>query len=476
MLAKNSFFYLFAHGIPSLLNFSAVVIFTRLMTPEQFGEYALVIAAVSFTNMFLYEWLHLGLLRFLPSATVSKPVFLSTVFTAFLILSLLVLALAVELLLFDFARDQWRLLLLGVLLCWVWGFFHINLQLKTAQILPAEYGRISAGKSIFSLSFGVLLVWYGYAAKGLLAAVTLAMLFSMLLWARREWLQISIKQFNKPLMRKLVCYGFPLAANLAFAEVISNSDRVFLVWIHDKSTTGLYSVGYDLANHILGVLFMIINLSAFPLAIKALESNGKSAAIVQLRKNVILLTAIVLPAATGISILAPGICGLFLGPEFRQAAQQLMPWVAAAALIAGMKSYYFDLAFQLGKYTMGQVKILVLAALVNMLLNLLLIPDFAMMGAIYATIIAYSVGLLLSMLLGRRLLKMPLPVIEFVKILFATTIMAVVCWPFREQLNFWSLGLGIFTGVGVYVLLLLLLNVAGLRQLLWHLMRQTKHA
>ena len=53
MLAKNSFYYLFAHGIPSLINFSAVIIYTRMLMPDEYGQYALVIAAVSFFNMFL---------------------------------------------------------------------------------------------------------------------------------------------------------------------------------------------------------------------------------------------------------------------------------------------------------------------------------------------------------------------------------------------------------------------------------------
>ena len=476
MLAKNSFYYLFAHGIPSLLNFSAVIIFTRLMTPDEYGQYALVIAAVSFFNMFLYEWLHLGLLRFLPANITTKNIFLSTVFCAFVALSLLGLALAVELYLFNFAQDKLLLLVLGVLLFWVWGFFHINLQLKTAQMQPAEYGRISAGKSILSLIFGVTLVWYGYAAPGLIVAITLAMFLSMLFWARKEWLHISFRLFDKQLMRKLVLYGFPLAANMALAEVISNSDRVFLVWMHDTATTGLYSVGYDLANHILGVLLMIINLSAFPLAINALEKGGKAAAIIQLRKNFILITAIALPAAVGISILAPGICGLFLGEQFQQTAENLMPWVAAAAFIAGMKSFYFDLAFQLGKYTIGQVKILLVAALVNVILNFLLIPEYSVMGAIYATIAAYMVGLILSIILGRRWLKLPVPGLEFLKILVATVLMGLAAWPFRTQVDIVSLIIAISAGVGVYLTTIFLLNVGGLRGLIITNIRSRKHA
>jgi O-antigen/teichoic acid export membrane protein len=476
MLAKNSFYYLFAHGIPSLINFSAVIIYTRLLSPDEYGQYALIIAAVSFFNMFLYEWLHLGLLRFLPARQISKQTFLSTVLVAFIVVSLFGLAIAIDMVLFNNGKDKLLLFVLGLLLFWVWGFFHINLQLKTAQLLPAEYGRLAAGKSVFSLAIGIPLVWYGYGAQGLLIALSTAMVLAMLIWARKEWQQLSLKRFDKQLMRKLILYGFPLAANLALAEVISSSDRVFLVWLHDMATTGLYSVGYDLANHILGVLLMIINLSAYPLAITALEKHGKPAAIKQLRQNFVLIIAVALPAATGLAILAPGICRLFLGEQFQQAAENILPWVAAAAFIAGLKSYYFDLAFQLGKHTLGQVKILFVAALVNVLLNLLLIPDYSVMGAIYATLAAYFIGLLLSLFMGRKWFKLPVPGLEVIKVLTATFIMGLATWPFRSNPDVLSLFIAIGIGILAYILMITLLNVSGVRDLLKNFLVPSKHA
>lgn len=474
MLVKHSFLYALARGIPGLVNFAALAVYTRLLSPDEYGQYALVIAVVGFLNMVLFEWLHLGLLRYLASAAESKPVFLSTIIAGFIALALIV-SLSGAVFYVCYPQTGLRELILpGLVLLFFTGLFNLNLQLKTAQLLPLQFGQLSAGKSVFGLMFGATLVWFGYGPRGILLALALAMGLSLLLWARREWRDTRLALFDKSLMRRLMGYGLPLAANLAMAEVISSSDRMFLVWMHDEATTGLYAVGYDFASHVLGVLLMIINLAAYPLAVRALEQQGKAAAVQQLRKNVILLSGVAVPAAIGLAVLAPGISRLFLGEAFRQAAQAIIPWVALAALLAGLKAYYFDLAFQLGQHTLGQLYVLGAAALINLLLNRLLIPDLAVMGAIYATLAAYCIGLLLSVVIGRRWFKLPFPAIELLKITAAGAMMGVAVWPWRDEPGPMSLAMTILLGAAVYCLLLALFNTGGLRDNLINITKQRR--
>ena len=463
MLAKHSLLYLFARGLPGLINFAILVVYTRLLTPDQYGQYAIVIALVGLLNMLFFEWLHLGLLRYLSSKIVSKQVFLSTVLTVFLVMIATCAIIGLVWYGVSSGMGKYHLIIPGLALLLCTGFFNLNLQLKSAQLLPIKYGKLSAGKSVLSLLTGSAMVYYGFGAEGALYGLSLGMAVSMLLWARNDWRRLHYKLFDKGLMCKLIIYGLPLSMNLAMAEIISSSDRLFLNWMHDEATTGLYAVGYDLANHVLGVLLMIINLAAYPLAVRAFEQQGQQAAKHQLRQNLILIAGVAFPAATGLAILAPGITGLLIGEQFQQAAQTIVPWIALAALLAGLKSYYFDLAFQLGQNTVGQLKVLLVAALVNLVLNYFLIPDYSVMGAIYATLVAYAIGLVLSILKGRRYFKLPLPGIEIVKITTATVMMGLAIWPFHTLVDAVNLTASILFGAFVYVFLIILMNVAGVR-------------
>ena len=472
MLAKHSLLYVLARGLPGLINFAILAIYTRLLSPDQYGNYAIVIALVGLINMLFFEWLHLGLLRYLPSKIVSKSVFLSTVFMVFIAIT--TVCVIIGLIWYGGSPDmgERHLIFPGLALLLCTGLFNLNLQLKSAQLLPIHYGRLSAGKSIFSLLAGSGLVYYGFGAKGALYALAFGMMVSILLWTRNEWQGLHFNLFNKGLMRKLAIYGLPLSVNLAMAEIISSSDRFFLNWMHDEATTGLYAVGYDLASHLLGVLLMIINLAAYPLAVRAFEQQGQHAAKHQLRQNFILIIGIAFPAATGLAIFAPGITGVLIGEQFQHAAQTIVPWVALAALLAGLKSYYFDIAFQLGQNTVGQLKVLLIAALVNLVLNYFLIPEFSIMGAIYATLIAYAIGLILSAVQGRKYFKLPLPSMEIIKITTATILMGLAIWPFHTLVDIVDLAVSILFGALAYLFLIMLMNVVGIRIMVEHTMRK----
>ena len=474
MLAKHSLLYVLARGLPGLVNFAALAIYTRLLTPSQYGQYALVLALVGMLNMLIFEWLHLGLLRYLLTKIVPKPVFLATLLKAFLTLAVICVLGGI----FWFSlgsRDQ-CLIFPGLALLLCTGFFNLNLQLKSAQLQPIDYGRLSAGKAVISLIVGAGLVYYGLGAQGALYGLASGMIVASVFWAKNEWQGLKLSCFDKGLLHKLVIYGLPLSVNLAMAEIISSSDRLFLKWMHNEATTGLYAAGYDLASHILGVILMIINLAAYPLAVRALEQHGKKAACQQLQKNFVLIVAIVFPAAAGLAVLASGVTGLIIGEEFQNVAQTIVPWVALAALLAGLKSYYFDMAFQLGQKTVGQLKVLVVAALVNLVLNFILIPDYAVMGAIYATVIAYAVGLVLSAVKGRKYFQLPVPGVEIIKITGATAIMSLIILPFHKLAGIVDFLVSVTMGAIVYLFMILILDVAGARAMANQLFSGVKRA
>ena len=51
MLLRHSALYLLARGVPGLVNFFAIAIYTRMLSPEEYGRYALVVAGVGLFNV-----------------------------------------------------------------------------------------------------------------------------------------------------------------------------------------------------------------------------------------------------------------------------------------------------------------------------------------------------------------------------------------------------------------------------------------
>lgn len=54
-MLRHSLIYLLARGIPALLNFASIAVFTRMLAPETYGQYALVISGLTLANVLIYQ-------------------------------------------------------------------------------------------------------------------------------------------------------------------------------------------------------------------------------------------------------------------------------------------------------------------------------------------------------------------------------------------------------------------------------------
>jgi O-antigen/teichoic acid export membrane protein len=256
--------------------------------------------------------------------------------------------------------------------------------------------------------------------------------------------------------------------------IIFSSDRFIIGYLLGTKSTGLYSVGYDLAKQILVLLMMIVNLAAYPLVIKALETEGVKAAQKQLDQNTILLFFIGLPATLGLILLSPDITSVFLGPSFREAGGIIFSLICVAVFIQTIKTYYFDLAFELGKKTIYQIWPVLIAGLVNVGLNFLLIPKFGIKGSAYASITAYVIGIILSWGIGQKAFPLTFPGKDVGKLFIAAFGMSAALYPLYHQNGIpWMIS-KVLIGAIVYFLFVYVLNVGNCRKILPKMLRKLK--
>ena len=462
MLLRHSAQYLLASGLPGLVNFLAIALYSRLLSPDEYGRYALVIAGIGLINVVFFQWLRLALSRFLPAHLENPKLLLSTILAGFS--AMVLLTGGIGLLLSYLWPDQtWKwLMLLAVPLLWTQAFFEISLSLNAVKLLPQRYGLINGVKAISALAIGAVLIVWGLGPYGPLIGLLLGMLLSIALWGRTEWNGLS-HRISKPLLGEILRYGLPLTATFALSFVMSSSDRFLLAWLLGEGQAGIYSASYDLGQQTLTMLMTIVNLAAYPLAVRALEQKGMDAAQEQLRHNATLLLAIALPAAVGIVVLAPNVSEVLLGISFREDATRILPWVALSILLAGVRAYHFDMAFQLGKYTMGQVWVTATSAILNVFLNFWWIPQFGLIGSAYATFASCLLALLMSAALGRKVFVVPFPCYEGLKIAFSSLLMGfLLCFTLTHQ-GLYALIVQVVLGCASYSAMAFLLDIGRCR-------------
>lgn len=466
MLLKHSGYYLLARGLPGIVNFLAIAIYTRLLLPEEYGRYALVVAGVGLFNVFFFEWLKLSLSRFLPAKLENPKPLLAIVLSGFVSIALITGILGLFLA-GIWPDPAWRgLIMLAVPLLWAQAWIELNLTLSAIKLQPVRYGLMNGVKAASALAVGILLVLWGFGAYGPLLGLLAGMIIASALWGREEWRGFPL-DVSRPLLRDILRYSLPLTATFALSFVISSSDRFIIAWLLGEGPAGLYSASYDIGQQSIILLMMAVNLAGYPLALRALEQKGANAAQEQLRRNGTLLLAVAFPAAVGMAVLAPNVSAVMLGGGFREDAILLLPWVALSILLAGLRAYHFDLAFHLGRHTIGLVGVVGVASLLNIVLNLWWIPRLGIIGAAYATFSSYLLALLLSAFLGRMVFSVPFPFRDFLKIFIASILMGLPLWPHRECLGISALVWQVLTGCVVYAALLGIFNVGRYRSRLF---------
>jgi O-antigen/teichoic acid export membrane protein len=205
--------------------------------------------------------------------------------------------------------------------------------------------------------------------------------YCVLVFYRREQLGL---EFDRKLLREMNRFGLPLVPSALFLWVTNFSDRIFLVKLADTHEVGLYSVGVRIASA------MVLMLTAFRLAWPAFAYSIEDDREAR-RTYGFVLTYLVLVAtwmATTLALLSPWIVKWITAPAFESASRVVGPLAFSAVAFGG----YIVVAIGVGRARRTQFNWVVTgaAAIVNIALNLTLIPPYGMMGAAIATIAAYT--------------------------------------------------------------------------------------
>ena len=454
--------YLIARGLPGIVAFIAIPLFSRLLDPTDYGRYALVVATVGLLNALLFQWLRLSLVRYMPAYKGDPQRLKSTLLSVALVIIAL-LGVVGAILSFLPINSEFRLLILP---CWVvlavQAMFELFSEYTRAIVQPwrnMTFQLLRAGAFVL---VGAALVWGGWNWWGPLAGASVGMLLAIAYGFRQDWRGVRLS-IDPVMLKRLAQYGVPLSLTVAMAVVISSSDRFLISWYMGEAAAGLYSVATDFTMQSLTLLMMVVNLAMYPLAVRAWEEQGREAAQDQMRSNASLLMAVGLPSVAGICVLSPGIAQCFFGERFRESAVDIMPLIAIGAFLAGLKAYHFDAAFQFVHRTIYQVWIVLFVAIVNIVLNVIAIPTWGINGAAGATLLAYVVSIALTAWLGRRHLALPFPLKASTQVVLACGVMAAVLWPFRDAVGATSVAAQIAGGGALYVAVLVGANFLGLR-------------
>jgi O-antigen/teichoic acid export membrane protein len=461
MLAKHILGYIPSFVIPALTSFCGVYVYTRLLTPQEYGHYALTVNSMTLLIAVFYYWLQSSIPRLMPQAlkqgTGQK--LRVVAYVAFIVASAVLLLLWALLIRCKPLSYLGNLAWLAYLITVMRALLNLNETFHRSDLNFRRYNLIECGQALIGLCMGIALVYFARAgATGTIIGIIFGMV-CMALVDLPQWLSASFRQFDPKLLKEIIHFGMPLVISFGMAVIISTSDRFLIEYFHGADQVGLYAAGYTLTDRIISITFLMIAVPSLPLTVHRMENEGIEGARDQTYRNGVAMLAIGLPACAGLILANRQLAHAFIGEAFREGAQAVMPLIAISSLLNGISSHYFDHAFHLGKRTRLFAVTMGPSALLNLTLNLLLIPTYGYIGAAWSTLASYALMITLSAIIGRKAFPIHFPFLPALQIAGAVVLMVLVLRLVSFPVSFAGLIGMVALGSVTYALGILLFNV-----------------
>ncbi|MFX0198699.1 MAG: lipopolysaccharide biosynthesis protein [Candidatus Hodarchaeota archaeon] len=245
------------------------------------------------------------------------------------------------------------------------------------------YSTLSVGNFLVGATLNIYFIVVlqrgveGVVMAGLISAILFALLCLSLLFRDLRLV------FSVSILRRMLSYGIPMVPARLSNQVMTSADRYFLQHLSTTTEVGLYSLGYSVG--------MVINLmvQAFQIAwrrqifVIAKQPDAEQ----QFAKMLTYYLLVLGFMGLGLSVLGREVLVIMTTPKF-YAAFKVVPLIILSYLFYGVR-FITNTALETQNRMKYVPPIIIGSALLNMVLNYLLIPRYGMMGAAWATVIAY---------------------------------------------------------------------------------------
>ncbi|MCK9276022.1 MAG: flippase [Syntrophales bacterium] len=438
-LFKNLFKYLPAQIAPGVVAFASIPLLTRLFSPHEYGNYALVLAIIGVATM-MVGWLSVSVVRFYPIYERDGKLqeFFTTVMKTSLISVLAVSAVFSLILAFSESKipeSLFRLMRVGIPVFALTTLFLVFIEFFRATQHIGIYSLFKIWKSVTTLLFGIgLAVLMDLGIEGLLwgafLSAMIALPFFRIISPRKVR---NPGRISMPLTADMARYGFPLVIGNLAAWVLSLSDRFILECYRGSAEVGIYSASYNISEQSMVMLSMLFGLVSGSTVYRIWETDGIQKSREFLNKITRYYLIICIPAAAGLIALSEPLVTLLTGEQYHEGSI-ILPFVTIGVLLFGLQQRFYP-ALNFFKKTYLIMLSILSAGLLNVALNFLFIPQYGYKAAAMTTCGSYIFLLFTTIFISRRFFVWEFPVATLMRSLIASAIMGVTIYGLNNSLT-----------------------------------------
>jgi O-antigen/teichoic acid export membrane protein len=258
----------------------------------------------------------------------------------------------------------------------------------------------------------------------------LGILLSSLLTAAAMFLALTVPlfwriglRFDRAILAEMWSFGWPTIFGQLGGTIVHVSDRFFLKEYASIAEAGLYSLSYRFGTLPSQFISGPFNQTWLPRRFEIAKEEGSERVFGRIFTYYLTLISFV---GLAVAVLSRDLLQLMANDKFWGAAE-VIPVIVLANIIFTFH-YHFNIGLLLEKKTRHLAVLNVSNAVLVLLLNWLLIPRYAAMGAAVATLIAFVAKSTATFLLGRRYYRTHFEGVRALKLLIVSALVFLATW------------------------------------------------
>ncbi len=386
-LAKNTIIIFLGKVCTQLISFFLLPLYTGYLSTKQYGTVDLIQTYVRLLVPLITIELEMGVFRFLIDARGREKDTKEVMTNNFTILFLsLFLFSVVYLVVTQFVKIDYRFLILfDVFICTITGNL-LQVARGFGKTLDYSIACIITGVTTVLLNI-LLIVFMGMRVPGMVISMAVANGFGAL------YLFIKLKMYkyfkrelvDKLLIKKMVKYSAPLVPNSLSWWIVSVSDRSIVSAILGTAANGIYAVSNKFPT-LLSSIFAIFNMSWCESATLHIDSSDRDEFFSDICNTIVKLFT-----SLGVGLIAcmPFVFPILINAKY-DAAYIYIPILTLGVVFNVGVSLYSSI-YIAKKMTKQVASTSVMGAIINIVVNVLLIKYIGLYAAAFSTMIAYFI-------------------------------------------------------------------------------------
>ena len=448
---KNSSWMIGSQLFTNFCAFFWTILMARYLGTSGFGILSFAISFVSILSIFLDFGMQTYIVRVISRDNSQTNDYFQKIIPIKIILAIIVLVFVIMFLYFTGRSD----LVINISIIITLEFVFLSMNNFIYGIFQAyeklEYQSIATViNAIILLVLTLMVMFLDLGIYGMAFAYLIAIFFAFIYILYQLFSSKLVTPhftFDWEFSKNLLKCALPFGLMSVFYSIYFTIDMTMMGYLSTDAAVGLYNASYKIIT-LLTTFYYIYPQVIFPV-MSRLFNDSKDLLRLSYEKSIKYLLLIILPICVGIIIYAIPLMSLIYGNQYSDAGSimTVLIFTIPFLFVNGAST----VAMNSSDDEMEVTKIYAVAALVNVILNLILIPEYSYMGAAAATVISEIVVCILMFRITLKSEYAPGRIVVFdtVKLLIATVVMYVVLYYSGVNII-----LGVIIGAVVYAAML----------------------